>query len=138
MARFCRRLARLLRAIKGEGYLQAEETNTEDLAPTKPYVLRRAGQAYLEIISDSSREKGAVRLKEGFTVGRAAHCHLRLADQEVSRVHAQFVRTGLYWEIVDQGSTNGSLINGKRVARARLKPGDRIEIGQTVLIYQER
>lgn len=138
MTRFCRRLATLLRAIKGKGYGQAEEKETEDLTATKPYALRTKKRAYLKIAAGLPFDHGSIVLEPGLTVGRAAHCRLRLADQEVSRVHAQFIKDGPAWKIVDRGSTNGILVNGDRVASAPLMAGDRIEIGQVVLIYEER
>ena len=53
-------------------------------------------------------------------------------------LHASFCAAGLFWEIVDQGSTNGVFVNGQRVVNTRLQTGDRIEIGRAVLVFQER
>jgi pSer/pThr/pTyr-binding forkhead associated (FHA) protein len=62
-------------------------------------------------------------------------------DKGVSRRHAKLVRlgNGLSY-IVDLSSTNGTLVNGKPVEpleHARLKNGDRIELGDMVLLYFE-
>jgi pSer/pThr/pTyr-binding forkhead associated (FHA) protein len=38
--------------------------------------------------------------------------------------------------IVDLGSTNGIEVNGRKVKRATLDPGDRISIGQTDLVFE--
>jgi hypothetical protein len=68
------------------------------------------------------------------TIGRAPGCAIRIEDDSfVSSLHARvFVRDGsLYVE--DLGSTNGTTVNGGRVATAtRLQKRDRIQIGDRV------
>ena len=70
-------------------------------------------------------------------VGRLQACDICLADVNVSREHAAFEREGRGWAIRDLGSTNGTLVNGKKVARERLRDADKIVIGVTELIYHE-
>jgi pSer/pThr/pTyr-binding forkhead associated (FHA) protein len=59
-------------------------------------------------------------------------------DSEVSGLHAELHRVGPEWTIVDDGlSTNGTYVNGQRISgRQRLRDGDRIRIGRTVLVYR--
>ena len=59
-------------------------------------------------------------------------------DDEVSRLHAELVRKGGDWTIVDNGlSLNGSFVNGEPVsAQRRLRDGDAIRVGTTVLIFR--
>jgi peptidoglycan lytic transglycosylase D len=66
-------------------------------------------------------------------VGRSAGCDLRYdADREprVSYHHAELVFEGGRWFVVDTDSEHGVLVNGKRVQRQPLRPGDRIAFGQ--------
>jgi hypothetical protein len=73
------------------------------------------------------------------TIGRRGGMDLSLAwDSEVSGLHAELHHTGGEWMIVDDGlSTNGTYVNGQRIsARRRLKDGDRIRVGRTVLAYK--
>ena len=58
-------------------------------------------------------------------------------DENVSRVHAELVRVGEDWTLVDDGlSRNGSFVNGERVAgRRRLRAGDAVRFGHTTLVY---
>jgi DNA-binding NarL/FixJ family response regulator len=73
------------------------------------------------------------------TVGRRAGMDLPLAwDSEVSALHAELRHVGGEWAIVDDGlSTNGTYVNGQRITgRQRLRDGDRIRIGRTVLAYK--
>jgi len=69
-------------------------------------------------------------------IGRSKECDVAVDDASVSRRHAE-VRAGPdgYW-IVDLGSTNGTEVNGKRVDRVRLEPGDVVTLGQTVLRFE--
>ena len=70
-------------------------------------------------------------------VGRLKSCDICLADVNVSRDHAAFEREGLDWALRDLGSTNGTLVNGAKISRQRLRDGDKIVIGITELIYHE-
>jgi hypothetical protein len=70
-------------------------------------------------------------------VGRLAECQIRLTDINVSRRHAAFVPLDDGWAITDLSSTNGTVLNGERVEKARLRDGDVVEIGLTRLVYHE-
>jgi hypothetical protein len=69
-------------------------------------------------------------------VGRSRECEVVLADPNVSRRHAELWRDGGRWAIADLGSTNGIKVNGRRVDRAALDPGDRITLGVTELTFE--
>jgi FHA domain/Bacterial regulatory proteins, luxR family len=72
------------------------------------------------------------------TVGRRAEMDLSISwDSEVSGLHAQLQGLGGEWTIVDDGlSRNGTYVNRRRVSgRQRLRDGDRIRLGRTVLAY---
>lgn len=74
------------------------------------------------------------------TIGRHGECDIPLAwDSKVSRVHALLERVGAQWTFVDDGlSRNGSYVDGARViGRHTLKDGDRLCLGDTVLIYHD-
>jgi Protein of unknown function (DUF3662)/FHA domain len=69
-------------------------------------------------------------------IGRSRDCDVVLQDPNVSRRHAELRREGDGWEIADLGSTNGVKVNGRRVDRARLRPGDRISLGVSDLTFE--
>jgi pSer/pThr/pTyr-binding forkhead associated (FHA) protein len=68
------------------------------------------------------------------TIGRAGTCSIGMPDDTyVSQLHARVFRDAGATMIEDLGSTNGTYVNGKRVAAAeRLTKGDRVQIGSTV------
>jgi len=69
-------------------------------------------------------------------IGRESSCEVRLLDSEASRTHAEIrgSATG-HFTLTDQGSSNGTLVNGRQITSHSLSSGDRIEIGGTLLIF---
>jgi len=64
------------------------------------------------------------------TVGRHPEADIFFDDVTVSRRHAEIIRTGTAFEIVDQRSLNGSYVNGERVDRSPLGNGFELRIGR--------
>jgi pSer/pThr/pTyr-binding forkhead associated (FHA) protein len=66
-------------------------------------------------------------------VGRSSDLDMVLVEDMVSRKHARIaMQTDQIW-IEDLGSTNGTFVNGEKIKRARLKEGDRVLIGTSIL-----
>lgn len=78
----------------------------------------------------------------GITVGRGAEADLKVNDPGVSRRHVEFRVTsdqqGPRVSVHDLGSTNGILVNGKRVQNAALADGATIRIGNTSMTLHLR
>jgi hypothetical protein len=73
----------------------------------------------------------------GVVLGRSRQCDVVLNDPNVSRQHAEIRPRGGSWVLNDLGSTNGSSLNGRRIAGPEvLKPGDEIEIGTSALRFE--
>ena len=66
-------------------------------------------------------------------IGRSSELDMVLVEDMVSRRHAKITVTGDQIFIQDLGSTNGSFVNGEKIKRARLKEGDRILIGTSII-----
>lgn len=62
-------------------------------------------------------------------IGRVDTCDIYIDDEDVSRNHAQIDLKDDSLFIKDLGSTNGTLVNGKRVEEHRLADGDRVQVG---------
>ncbi len=73
----------------------------------------------------------------GATIGRSRECDIVLGDENVSRRHAEVRPRGGSWVVTDLGSTNGVSVNGRRVERPQvLAPGDRVEMGSSLLTFE--
>lgn len=68
------------------------------------------------------------------TIGRAARADFVVDAGMVSRVHCRLTAGATELEVQDLKSTNGTFVNGARVARALLKAGDRLGIGRVELV----
>lgn len=96
------------------------------------------GQAKLRIVDgiDAGLEKelpdhGTV------TVGRRSSCDLVLRVDSVSREHCRIERQDSAYWLYDNGSSNGTLLNGLRIEKARLVHGDVITLDRVTLEYLE-
>jgi signal transduction histidine kinase len=70
-------------------------------------------------------------------LGRDDSNAIRLHDTEVSRRHAELrLDKGAYC-VLDLSSANGTFVNDQRVDQSMLNSGDRVQLGQTVLLYNE-
>jgi diguanylate cyclase (GGDEF)-like protein len=80
--------------------------------------------------------RGPIELSENQTIiGRSSSCDLRVADDSVSRQHAE-IRTGKAGSMVlDLGSTNGISVNGSPVQAQHLSSGDCIQLGSHVFRF---
>src|SRR6478752_5002988 len=106
------------------------------VAAMAPSRREKSGRRWeLVIVEPSSRSGESFSLGEELSVGRGAGCAVVLADDTfVSTVHARIFTRGNDPYVEDLGSTNGTLLNGETVVEPiRLRPGDRVQFGQTVM-----
>jgi pSer/pThr/pTyr-binding forkhead associated (FHA) protein len=73
--------------------------------------------------------------REPVRIGRAAECELVIAEAGISRHHATVRRAGAGFVVEDAGSRNGSFVNGNRIERQPLAPGDRIRVGEVEIEF---
>ena len=71
------------------------------------------------------------------TIGRGEANALVIPDIAVSRQHSRIEKQDGRWVVLDQGSGNGTRVNGKPVERYPLRHGDEIEMGDTRLEFVE-
>lgn len=71
-------------------------------------------------------------------IGRSKDCDISLADGNVSRRHAELSRDGEGFAIRDLDSTNGTLVNGRRIRREPVAEGDEITVGTSALRIERR
>src|SRR5260370_28733953 len=69
------------------------------------------------------------------TIGREEGNSLRLNDERVSRFHAKVQLDGDDYILTDLESTNGTRVNGIAVQIRRLRVGDRVGVGRSLLLF---
>lgn len=73
------------------------------------------------------------------TLGRATDCTVPIKDRYLSRRHAEIAYADGEWIVRDCGSVNGTLLNGAKLnGSSPLKPGDRIVLGDSEVIFEPR
>ncbi len=76
--------------------------------------------------------------RDSLLVGRDLDVQIQVADQGVSRRHAEIVRVDELFLLRDCGSRNGTFINEDPVTERVLREGDKIRIGSTVFAFEDR
>ncbi len=72
-------------------------------------------------------------------LGRDSHCEVHLDDSETSRHHAEICKSHGQHIIRDLGSSNGTIVNGKKITSDFvLTSGDRIQIGRRLLVFRPK
>ena len=74
--------------------------------------------------------------EEVTTIGSVAGNTVVLADPAVSRKHAGIRKVNGLYELADLGSTNGVYVNGHKVPKKTLEPGDIIRVGNTEAVFK--
>ncbi len=75
--------------------------------------------------------------KRKITIGRSTNHDIVIDDESSSRDHAYIIIEKDNYKIGDMGSTNGTFLNEKKVSTPRiLKDGDRVDIGDTELVFK--
>jgi hypothetical protein len=94
------------------------------------------GQVYALKFISGKYQGGEFPLKterQQVVIGRSSELDMVLVEDMVSRKHAKITVAAGKITIEDLGSTNGTFVNGEKIKQARLKEGDRILIGTSIL-----
>ena len=92
----------------------------------------------LELVVVAGPDKGrtfTLNVGRDLMLGRAAQAHYQLSDPRVSRNHCQVLLEGDQVTVVCNGGSGGTLINGQKAERQKLRPGDVIQVGDTKLRF---
>jgi pSer/pThr/pTyr-binding forkhead associated (FHA) protein len=115
-----------------DGIACLDERVRRQAMPAQP---TEAGR-YIEV--QGPGEQLLIPLTGGVThIGRGLTADLRLDEDSVSRRHAILVHRRSGSRILDDRSSNGTLVNGRRVTQENLQNGDVLVLGRVVLRYIE-
>lgn len=109
-------------------------------AGDRPYEVRPVPppphRAMLRVVEPGGREREVRVEGQPLTLGRAPDNGLVIADARVSRHHGRFQARHGTLVYTDLGSTNGTRVNGIRVDEIVLGPGDRLQVGDVVVVVE--
>ncbi|AFM42564.1 FHA domain-containing protein [Desulfosporosinus acidiphilus SJ4] len=97
----------------------------------------RISDYFLEIIEGPDKGQSFKLGDHDVFIGRHGQCDIVLHDPEVSRRHLKITPGQNGWWLDDLGSTNGSFVNGQRITHQTVAPGDRIQMGLSLLVIQK-
>jgi signal transduction histidine kinase len=93
--------------------------------------------ASLSVIQGADQGKRFEFMSSSLTLGRDSSNAIRLQDTEISRRHAELRLERDGYRVVDLRSANGTFLNGQPVDHSLLHSGDRLQLGQTVMLFHE-
>jgi FHA domain-containing protein len=124
------------RELRGSAPLSEPVPAPAPAATAQPRSRRREWR--LVVVAPETERGRSFPVDGDVTIGRGGGCAVPLTfDTFVSQVHARaFDRDGSLW-VEDAGSTNGTLVNSKRISQPmKLRKGDLVQVGETVLEAQ--
>jgi len=91
----------------------------------------------LYVIAGPDKDR-AFALREGadLMLGRGSQSAYQVTDPTVSRSHCQLLCEGDQVTAICKGGSAGTLVNGKKISKQTLKPGDVLQVGATQLRFQ--
>ena len=117
-------------AATGAGIVAAGAAH---MAPAKPAAPARPLAQLVDVVTGDTYELTSARA----TVGRERSvADVVLRDPNVSRRHAELTFTGSDWSIEDLNSTNGTMVNNRRITRCPLRNGDVLTFGLSTFEFR--
>ena len=111
-----------------------QRARLQDTAQPGPVAIPGEPGHYLQV--QAPGEARLVRLEADVThIGRGLSADLRLDENSVSRRHAMLIREDSGARILDDRSSNGTFVNGRRIEQAELSSGDVIKVGRVTLLF---
>ena len=95
--------------------------------------MAQPGEAYLTLGATTYPLRGA-----DVSLGRGLENAIVLEDRRISRSHARLTANKGHWTIHDEGSTNGTFVNGRMVTQHALTAGDRVSLGGLEMVFHQQ
>ncbi len=91
----------------------------------------------LEMVRGPDAPRNMVLEKDELLVGRGSNADLQIDSLDLSRLHFSLTHRGTDWILQDLESANGVYLNGLKIYSAVLHNGDRLQVGDVVLVFHE-
>ena len=119
--------------VEGKAVLKSNLEKKHHVEVKKREVPRRQVQFCLEGMVGGRRDI-TVDIVQSIIVGRSRSCDVSIEDEKMSRQHFAITDRGGVFFIEDLHTTNGTIVNGQRIAVPRqLASGDRIQVGDVAM-----
>jgi FHA domain len=132
-----------LERTRGRYLIVSASTNNANLA----FHTAIASQANLVRAAAEALQRRVLELHKSdrspfsnISVGRTRNCDVVLREPSVSKLHAHFLVRDGAWQLVDRGSANGTMLNGKKLAANKpspVKAGDEIVLGAVTCVFAD-
>ena len=108
--------------------------------PVAPPPPQRREPSALYLVYRQQGQRRSMKIVEGgsYVIGRSPDADLVVDDNRASKRHALVTYGEDGFQLADLASSNGTLLNGRRVAQHPLAPGDEILIGTQVIVVQDQ
>jgi hypothetical protein len=93
----------------------------------------RKGEGKIVLYEDDKATKTFRLDRTGKVIGRSPKCDIVVEHPTVSKEHVRLEYTMGMYIATDNSSTNGMVVNGKRIRRASLKDNDVVQLGEAIL-----
>jgi pSer/pThr/pTyr-binding forkhead associated (FHA) protein len=103
------------------------EKNTSEKSNKMPQLIHKR---------PDNTEKSIALSEKPLVIGRLPESDIQVRDSFISRVHCGISWTNNQFTLKDLGSTNGTYRNGARVFECPLASGDKIQVGNTTLLFE--
>lgn len=115
-------------------YLDIRRSRMGSIRDDRPYIKLLNRRTDLNF-----RVEESYTINDKTTLGRGAEASITIADPFLSGVHLQFIKEGDDWAVIDNDSTNGTMVNGEIIEKepCAVKTGDLIKAGQMNFIFVE-
>src|SRR6185295_6213816 len=87
------------------------------------------------IVKEMGSERSQPLTEAEILIGRSRQNHIKLVTEQASRQHCRLLKTDRTYRLIDGGSSNGTYVNGQRVAEKYLAEGDSIYVGNAVVVF---
>jgi signal transduction histidine kinase/CheY-like chemotaxis protein len=120
-----------------KGLVSVDTTSEAPVVRTKrstEEIIRGGARAQLVILAGTGVGR-RYPLDDALLIGRHPACQVWLPSDAVSRHHARIYREESHFVVEDQQSKNGTLVNGVAIDKRTIEFGDKISVGDTLMVF---